>query len=61
MNIKDSNVREMIDKSYNAGYKVAKKTACEWLLGDAPLYVDAAIAEKRALLFNEFKRIMKNK
>lgn len=55
MNIKDSNVREMIDKSYNAGYKVAKKTACEWLLGDAPLYVDAAIAE----MFKKFKRIMK--
>lgn len=61
MNIKDLNVREMIDKSYNAGYKDAKKKACKWLMENAHLYVYATTAEKRALLFNEFKRIMKNK
>ena len=34
------------------------KKACEWILDNAHLYVYAATKEKRALLFDNFKKAM---
>ena len=48
--------------AFEAGAEWAQKfivdRACEWLLNNAHLYVYATTKEKRALLFDNFKRTM---
>lgn len=54
---KEENEEAFYQGAY-ASQKYLIKKACEWLLNNAHLYVYATTATKRALLFNEFKRIM---
>lgn len=41
-------------------HKRLVEKACEWLLNNAHLYVYAITKEKRALMFDNFKKAMEN-
>lgn len=52
-------VRDAFCKGAEWGYKRAVNKACKWLLANAHLYIYATTKEKRALMFDNFKSIMK--
>lgn len=53
---------EFIEEAFKAGaeweHKRLVHNVCEWLLNNAHLYVYATTKEKRALLFDNFKKAM---
>lgn len=56
----DFNDAEYIEEAFKEGaeweYKRLIHIACEWLMNNAHLYVYATTKEKRALMFEDFKR-----